>query len=107
MNTEITTVDGIWRAGQDDPYFQGHFPGQPILPAVATVHHTFQFLKKELASPHLHLIEVKSAKFASPIPPNTQVKTQGSQTKPNEWQLELSEEGTDRELASLHFIVKG
>jgi 3-hydroxymyristoyl/3-hydroxydecanoyl-(acyl carrier protein) dehydratase len=105
VNTESKKIVGSWSAGRNDPYFNGHFPGQPILPAVATVQHAFTFLKDELDAPHLQLLEVKSAKFASPIAPGTTVKTEASQTKPNEWILELTDASSDRDLASLHFIV--
>ena len=96
---------GVWNARQDDPFFDGHFPGRPILPAVATVQHAFQFLRDQLRAPELKLVEVKSAKFASPIVPNTQVQTTAIQKNANEWELELTEAGSQRELAQLHFVV--
>lgn len=96
---------GTWCAHHDDPYFNGHFPGNPILPAVASVHHAFRFLKEQLKQPELRLIEIKSAKFAAPIPPNTQVKTEAAQVKADEWHLELTEATSGKDLASLQFIV--
>lgn len=105
MDEEIKKMMGVWNARPDDPFFDGHFPGRPILPAVATVQHAFQFLQEQLHAPELKLVEVKSAKFASPIVPNTQVQTTATQRKPNEWELELTEAGSQRELAQLYFVV--
>ena len=106
MNAETKKVIGTWSAGHDDPFFNGHFPGNPILPAVASVHHAFRFLKEQLEQPGLKLTEIKSAKFAAPIPPNTEVKTEAAQVKPDEWHLELTESKSGKELASLQFIVR-
>lgn len=106
MDAETKKVTCLWSARHDDPFFDGHFPGRPILPAVATVQHAFRYLRDELRTPDLKLVEVKSAKFASPIVPNTQVQMKASQPKPNEWELELTEAGSERALAQLHFIVR-
>ena len=105
MDVEIKRVEGVWNADPKDPLFNGHFPGRPILPAVATVEHAFVCLKQMLDAPQLKLVEVKSAKFASPITPNTKVKTMASELKRNEWQIALTEAESCRELAELHFIV--
>lgn len=106
MNAETKKVVGTWSAHPQDPFFNGHFPGNPILPAVASVHHAFRFLKEQLAEPGLRLIEVKSAKFSAPIPPNTEVRTEASEVRPQEWHLELTEAGSGKDLASLQFIVR-
>lgn len=105
MESENKTVEGLWNARQDDPFFNGHFPGRPILPAVATIQHAFHFLKDQLHTPGLKLVEVKSAKFASPIVPNMSVKMKAAQLNPKEWEMELIESDSEKEIAQLHFIV--
>lgn len=106
MNAETKKVVGVWSAHPEDPFFNGHFPGNPILPAVASVHHAFRFLKQQLEQPHLHLDEIKSAKFTHPIPPNTNVKTEACEVRPQEWHLELTDADSGRDLASLQFIIQ-
>lgn len=52
----------------DETFFRGHFPGNPVLPAMvqiaATVHLTGRMLGRDL-----RLVEVTRAKFTSPTGP--------------------------------------
>ncbi len=52
--------------------FSGHFPGNPILPAIVQIR-TVVSLAEEHAGTPLRLVEVRSAKFLSPIPPGKDV----------------------------------
>jgi len=56
------------------PYFNGHFPSQPILPAVAVIDLSFEFLKVALSNAELNLTSISSAKFLSIIQPNDEIK---------------------------------
>jgi 3-hydroxyacyl-[acyl-carrier-protein] dehydratase len=93
-----------WAVAPDSPYFAGHFPGRPILPAVATIEMTLKWLSKKLGR-DLQLREVKVAKFMSPISPTTRVIVDAGKISENDWQFSLVEKETDRELATLRLII--
>lgn len=100
-------IRGLWFADPQSPFLNGHFPGRPILPAIQTVELSIDFLRRQLQQPNLKIQSVKSAKFASPISPGMTVETSASEVRPNEWQLELQERGSGRQLASLRLVFAG
>lgn len=100
LNTE-TVLQGEWSAAADLPFFAGHFPGRPILPAVATLDFCIGFLKERLNRPELKIAAVQSAKFASPIAPGTRVTTVCTQLSESGWRFLLKEKASGRALAEL------
>lgn len=77
-----------WRVPVDLPYFSGHFPGNPIFPAVGIVDATLQTLRAQLKNPSLHLAAVSVAKFMSPIVPDQDVIVELAPIGADEWQAE-------------------
>ncbi len=63
-----------WTVPSDLPYFEGHFPGNPVLPAVAILDATVECLRRALADKNLNLSAVVSAKFLEIIQPNSKVR---------------------------------
>jgi 3-hydroxymyristoyl/3-hydroxydecanoyl-(acyl carrier protein) dehydratase len=55
------------RVDAQQPFFDGHFPGQPIVPAVWLLDQLGQMLNEELQGSRVS--GVPSAKFLSPVPP--------------------------------------
>jgi 3-hydroxymyristoyl/3-hydroxydecanoyl-(acyl carrier protein) dehydratase len=55
------------------PYFDGHFPAQPILPAVAVLDLSFEFLRIILSKDDLDVKEISSAKFYNVIQPKDKI----------------------------------
>jgi 3-hydroxymyristoyl/3-hydroxydecanoyl-(acyl carrier protein) dehydratase len=80
-----------WKVDPSLPYFNGHFPGTPILPAVAIVDASTYILKRALDQPELRLSAVAVAKFLSPIQPNRQVHIEIQQQGEKDWQIEWSD----------------
>jgi 3-hydroxymyristoyl/3-hydroxydecanoyl-(acyl carrier protein) dehydratase len=71
-------------------YFEGHFPGRPILPAVAVIDISIAVLRRALNSSSLRLDEVKNSKFTSPIIPNSNVSIAFSQESDLSWTVTWS-----------------
>jgi 3-hydroxymyristoyl/3-hydroxydecanoyl-(acyl carrier protein) dehydratase len=92
-----------WKVEPSLPYFNGHFPGTPILPAVAIIDASTYILKCALDQPGLRLKAVNVAKFLSPIQPNQDVHIEIQKQGENEWQIEWSERtaGEPKLLATL------
>jgi 3-hydroxyacyl-[acyl-carrier-protein] dehydratase len=60
------------RFGGDEFFFQGHFPGTPLLPATVQVAAALHFGAR-LAGGHLTLTEVARATFTSPTGPGREL----------------------------------
>lgn len=63
-----------WTVPQDLPYFEGHFPGNPTLPAVAMVDLTLELVRRWPGFERAELSLLKTAKFASVIGPGDSVE---------------------------------
>lgn len=57
-----------WAPNPNIPYFDGHFPNQPMLPAVGVMDANLVILEKLLNRP-IRLQKLIAAKFALPIQP--------------------------------------
>jgi 3-hydroxymyristoyl/3-hydroxydecanoyl-(acyl carrier protein) dehydratase len=69
MALELHTAFEVER---DDPAFDGHFPGRPILPGVALVARAMEALQRATATQASDW-SLESAKFASPVAPGTRL----------------------------------
>ena len=56
----------------DSPWFEGHFPGEPILPGIALVHVVRQAILRNAQERHeqIKLGELKKIRFVQPVRPN-------------------------------------
>jgi 3-hydroxymyristoyl/3-hydroxydecanoyl-(acyl carrier protein) dehydratase len=77
-----------WRVPKDLPYFEGHFPNRPILPAVAIVDGSLEFLRRALAVQDLPLKGVSNAKFIAPLEPEMEVQIAAHHNGESSWDIE-------------------
>jgi 3-hydroxymyristoyl/3-hydroxydecanoyl-(acyl carrier protein) dehydratase len=59
----------IWKVPKDLPYFEGHFPENPIMPAVALLDMIQQYLMFQDPSLKGSFLTIKSAKFTEIVRP--------------------------------------
>lgn len=90
----------LWKVPADLPYFDGHFPGNPIFPAVGIVDASVYILKKILNQPKLYVPHYPVAKFMSPISPESTVRIELKQLNEKEWLAEWKDEAAAKLLAS-------
>ena len=68
--------EGAWvfriRVPEDSPYFAGHFPGAPVLPAVAHFAFAAQLLGRMLGKTAV-LARVSRVRFRSPVGPGDEL----------------------------------
>lgn len=62
-------VETSIRFAADDPCFEGHFPGNPIVPAAAILAELAALIEDELSRT---VVEVTRAQFRQPLPPETE-----------------------------------
>lgn len=89
-----------WTLPSDLPYFDGHFPGMPMLPAVGIIDASIYCLQNVTGKTKQAAQAVTNAKFLSPICPGQSVEIEVKDAGP-EWQVAWRESGTARELATL------
>ncbi len=95
------TFRARWHVPLDLPYFDGHFPGLPIFPAVGIVDATLHALRAHLKSPSLQLTGIPSAKFLSPVVPDARVVLHFRPTGTAVWDCDWKDDKHDKLLVSL------
>jgi 3-hydroxyacyl-[acyl-carrier-protein] dehydratase len=75
----------------NEPFFQGHFPGHPVMPGVLIVEAMAQAaglltqisrrIKGDKGSPLFYLVKVDNARFNAPVVPGDQLRLEVSQKR--------------------------
>ena len=81
MDTEGQRIVGIKNVSINEPFFQGHFPGHPIMPAVLIIEAMAQvggvLLLSNVADPQGKLVYfsgIDNARFRAPVTPGDQLR---------------------------------
>jgi len=86
-NTKLTAIKNVTI---NEPFFQGHFPGQPIMPGVLIIEALAQASgllvilsaeKSEKAASLFYLVKVDKARFNRVVVPGDQLKLQVEQKR--------------------------
>jgi 3-hydroxyacyl-[acyl-carrier-protein] dehydratase len=85
------SVVAIKNATINEPFFQGHFPGHPVMPGVLIVEAMAQTaglltqlsrrIKGDKGSPLFYLVKVDNARFSAPVVPGDQLRLEVSQKR--------------------------
>lgn len=93
-----------WRVPPQIPYLNGHFPKEPIFPAVGVIDATVQALGHHLSNPEIYLRGVVSAKFMTLIRPAQELEIEFK--KDNDlWDVEWREASSRQVCAQLRIQV--
>jgi 3-hydroxymyristoyl/3-hydroxydecanoyl-(acyl carrier protein) dehydratase len=94
LELKITTGDPTVRLVVPDglSYFEGHFPGFPVLPGVATIDVTLEAIRRTTQASSIRLRKIKRAKFLQPIHPGHKIEIKitplGSERETTDWKAE-------------------
>ncbi len=87
------------------PSFKGHFPGNPILPAVSIIDICL-FLLAEVKPNICHSdIEVKRSKFMAMVRPNQKVSIEATSDDGSNWRLTWLAQENQSKLAQVHLVI--
>jgi 3-hydroxyacyl-[acyl-carrier-protein] dehydratase len=104
---EAGNIDFVASAGQTSPWFNGHFPGEPILPGIAQIHIVWDAIRKMAGPDRVPVItEVKRLRFRQIIRPddNMSVTVEQDRNKKGQFAFKISVRG---ELACNGVIITG
>lgn len=76
---EGESITGIKNVSMNEPFFQGHFPGQPIMPGVLIVEALAQVagimaFHSGIEGKSVYFMSIEKAKFRRPVVPGDQLK---------------------------------
>ena len=77
-----------WILESDCAYLDGHFPNQPLMPAVAIIDGSIELLRQALHLPDLQPRSIFNAKFMAPITPGLKIKISLVELSEMKWQVE-------------------
>ena len=88
-SVEATETGGFrcqWQVPSDLPYFVGHFPGQPVMPAVAILDGSQEFLRAGGLKVSPVKITLKKAKFLALVAPGMNLELSAEPLN-GQWQV--------------------
>ena len=93
-----------WTVPETLPYFDGHFPKNPILPAIAVLDGTLEALKLLTGNRKLSFEKIRSAKFLTIVTPGTVLQICLTSVGGHEWEVEWT--SPQKIVARLKFSLK-
>lgn len=97
-------VSARWKVPNDLPYLNGHFPNQPVVPAVAIIDAALELLKSAGAAGS-KLKRVKNAKFTAPLLPGQTVEIEAMKIIDQEWTIDFKDPATATMVARLLLVL--
>jgi len=92
-----------WEIPHNLPYFIGHFPNNPVLPAVAVLDISIEIVKRISKNPAMEIKNIKTGKFYEIIAPNRKIQIRVENKSPGEWILTwLDRAQLKKKLAKIH-----
>lgn len=105
-------ITGLKNVSVNEPFFQGHFPGNPIMPGVLIVEAMAQIagilaFRSGARGDAVYFMSIESAKFRKPVVPGDQLKLIVSKTKErgNVWRFSGSAVVDEKTVAEAEFTA--
>lgn len=105
-------ITGLKNVSINEPFFQGHFPGNPIMPGVLIVEAMAQIagilaFRSGAKGDAVYFMSIESAKFRKPVVPGDQLKLIVNKTKErgNVWRFSGSALVDDKTVAEAEFTA--
>lgn len=106
-------IVGIKNVTINEPFFQGHFPGVPIMPGVLTIEALAQaagilaFYSSEAGYKGVYFLSIEKAKFRKPVVPGDQLRLEVEvlQKRGNVWKFTGSAFVEDKVVSEAEFTA--
>ena len=87
------------------PSFKGHFPGNPILPAVSIIDISLYLLENIKSPISYNTIEVKRSKFMAMVEPNQEIDIEAESDDGTNWRILWRARSNQAKVAQVHLVV--
>lgn len=98
-----------FRVPHDLPYFEGHFPEYPILPAIAVIDLSTEFIRTVIGRQKIEVAQITSGKFMDIITPEMQIRIELIQQAEKKWSAtwfcEQNAGAEEKKMAELAIIL--
>ena len=92
----------FWNVPENCPYLDGHFPTQPVLPAVGLIDGSLELIRLCAVEIDPARLSLKKAKFTGLVVPRIKVKVSLKHFE-NRWDIEWKKADSGEALASFSF----
>lgn len=94
-----------WKVNSELPFFEGHFPGNPILPAICIIDVSLHLLS--LSNPKISLqeINIKRSKFMAMVHPGQDVEIVAESDDESTWKVLWMSASDQQKLAQINLVV--
>lgn len=93
------------RVDSNLPSFKGHFPGNPILPAVSIIDISLYLLENIKEGISFNSIEVKRSKFMAMVEPNQEIDIEAESDDGTNWRILWRATENQAKVAQVHLVV--
>jgi len=84
------------------PFFEGHFVGDPILPAVCIIDASMELLTHQVSGLLPEAAQLKRCRFSSKIRPEETVTIEGNEYAPKQWKFIWLGSQSQKPVAQVH-----
>lgn len=103
--TSEASVKASFVVSPNLPSFEGHFPGDPILPAVSIIDISLYLLAQVYKNVSHSKIQVKRSKFMAKVRPNQEVEIDANSSDGRSWELLWKLKEDQSKLAQVHLVI--
>jgi 3-hydroxymyristoyl/3-hydroxydecanoyl-(acyl carrier protein) dehydratase len=87
-NAAASSITAYCHIDPNLEYFNGHFPNNPILPAVGIIDISLEAIRRLRNVSAVRLLEIPSTRFLNPVKPNDRLRLELSEKEPGSWSVE-------------------
>lgn len=105
VSTGESKLRATWLVPNDLPYLEGHFPSQPIVPAVAMIDASVELLRRSFGVGGFR--GIKTSKFMNPLVPGLTVEIECKKVGERDWTVDWKTISEAKEhTPSFHLIAR-
>lgn len=105
FKAEPNRVNADWKVNKDIPFFEGHFPGNPILPAVCIIDISLYLLSLQNPEVSLQKIEIKRSKFMAMVRPEQDVEIVAESDDEKTWKVLWQAKKDQQKLVQISVVI--